>query len=134
MAWAAARNSLAVPAWLLYGSTFCWAVAYDTIYALQDREDDLRIGLKSAAILFGSRTWIAVGIAFGAMLTLLVIAGWLTGLGLIYYGVLAVVGGFFARQTVTLRGSITPPEAFALFKQHVWVGWAVLTGMWLGFL
>ena len=134
MAWAAARNSLAVPAWLLYGSTFCWAVAYDTIYALQDREDDLRIGVKSAAILFGSRTWIAVGIAFGVMLTLLVIAGWLTGLGLIYYGVLAVVGGFFARQMVMLRGPITPPEAFALFKQHVWVGWAVLTGMWLGFL
>ncbi len=134
MAWAATRSSLDAPAWLLYGSTVCWAVAYDTIYALQDREDDLRIGLKSAAILFGSRTWIAVGIALGAMLTLLVIAGRLAGLGLMYYGVLAVVGGFVTRQMVMLRGSITPSEAFALFKQHVWVGWAVLSGMWLGFL
>lgn len=134
MAWAAVRNALDVPAWLLYGSTVCWAAAYDTIYALQDREDDLRIGLKSAAIFFGSRTWIAVGIALGAMLTLLVIAGRLAGLGPIYYGVLTVVGGFFTRQIVVLRGSITPSEAFALFKQHVWVGWAVLAGMWLGFL
>ncbi len=134
MAWAATRSSLDTPAWLLYGSALCWAVAYDTIYALQDREDDLRIGVKSAAIFFGSRTWIAVGVTLGATLTLLALAGRLAELGMAYYGVLAVVGGFFARQTFLLRGSITPPDAFALFKQHVWVGWAVLAGMWLGFL
>lgn len=133
MAWAATRSSLDALAWILYGSVLCWAVAYDTIYALQDREDDRRIGVKSAAIFFGSRTWIAVGIALGAMLTLLALAGWLAKLGIVYYGVLAVVGGVFARQTVLLRGSIAPPDAFALFEQHVRVGWTVLAGMWLGF-
>ena len=134
MAWAAVRNSLGAPAWLLYGSTICWAIAYDTIYALQDREEDARIGVKSAAILFGARTWLAVGIALGGMLLLLGLAGWLLGLGAVFYGMLAAVGGFFSQQVRTLRGSVSPAVALAMFNQHIWAGVAILAGLWLGCL
>jgi 4-hydroxybenzoate polyprenyltransferase len=134
MAWAAVHNGLEGPAWLLYGSTICWAIAYDTIYALQDREDDARIGVKSAAILFGVHTWLAVGIALGGMLLLLGLAGWLMGIGVGFYGILAAVGGFFSQQVCTLRSPVSPALAFAMFRQHVWAGTAILAGIWLGFL
>lgn len=134
MAWAAVRNSLEIPVWLLYAATILWAVAYDTIYALQDREDDARIGVKSSAILFGTRTWLAVGIALGGMLTLLGLTGWLVGLGPVFYGTLAAVGGFLSQQVWKLRGPVCPVLAFAMFKQHIWIGWAILAGISAGFL
>ncbi len=134
MAWAAVRNSLEVPVWFLYAGTVFWAVAYDTIYALQDREDDARIGVKSSTILFGSRIWIAVGVSLGGMLIMLGLAGWLVGLGPMFYGMLAVVSGFLSRQVLKLRGSVSPALAFGMFKQHIWVGWAILAGIWAGFL
>ena len=64
MAWTASRGDIEAPAWCLFAATICWAIGYDTIYALQDREDDRRIGVKSSALLFGSSTWIAVGAVF----------------------------------------------------------------------
>lgn len=134
MAWAAVRNSLDPSVWLLYGSTICWVIAYDTIYALQDREDDARIGLKSSALLFGPWTWVAVALALSLMLCLLGIAGWWAGLGPAFYGVLAAVGGFLSQQVMRLRRPISSDLAFTLFKQHIWVGWAILLGIWIGFL
>ena len=134
MAWAAARNALSLSAWLLYAAAISWAVAYDSIYALQDRDDDIRVGIKSSAVFFGSRTWMAISIALAIMLTLLGLAGWLTGANGAFYGVLAAVAGFVSQQVLKLRGAISAPEAFAMFKQHVWVGWAIVAGLWLGFL
>jgi 4-hydroxybenzoate polyprenyltransferase len=134
MAWAAVRDALDVPVWFLYVATICWALAYDTIYALQDRDDDTRIGVKSATILFGERAWLAVGIALAGMLTLLALAGWLMGLGTVFYGTLAVVGGFFSQQVLALRRSVSSAQAFALFKQHIWAGVTILAGIWAGFL
>ncbi|TAJ28560.1 MAG: 4-hydroxybenzoate octaprenyltransferase [Nitrospirae bacterium] len=134
MAWTAVRNELDAPAWLLYGGTICWAVAYDTIYALQDRDEDARVGVKSSALLFGSLTWLAVALAMGGMLVLLGGAGWMLGLGPAFYATLAAVGVFFARQVTQLRGPVSPAQAFALFKQHTWVGWAILAGVWAGWL
>jgi len=134
MAWAAARNSLDHQVWLLYASVVFWAVAYDTIYALQDRADDARIGVKSSAILFGTRAWIAVGASVCGMLLLLVATGWLVGLGPMFYVVLAAVAGFLTHQVWKLRGPVSPVIAFALFKQHVWIGWAIFAGIWAGFL
>lgn len=134
MAWAAVQNTLDAPAWLIYGSTICWAIAYDTIYALQDREDDRRIGVKSSAILFGSWAWLAVGFFLIGMLTLLSLAGWLAGIGLAFYGMLAAVAGFFSHQVMRLRRPVPDASAFAMFKQHVWVGWGILVGIWVGFV
>ena len=134
MAWAAVRNQLDPAVWLLYASVICWALAYDTIYALQDVEDDLRIGVNSSAILFGSHVWIAVGIIETAMLALLATAGWLENLNLAFYGGLAGVAGFLSQQVRRLRGAVAPSEAFTMFKQHVGVGFVILIGLWVGTL
>jgi 4-hydroxybenzoate polyprenyltransferase len=134
MAWAAVQNRLPLPAWLLYAATICWAVAYDSIYALQDRDDDLRIGVKSSAILFGSRTWIAVGVALTIMFILLALTGSLIGVNAAFYGVLIALAGFLSQQVWRLRTPVSSAHAFSLFKQHVWVGWAILAGIWLGLL
>lgn len=134
MAWTASRGTLDAPAWCLFAATVCWAVGYDTIYALQDQEDDRRIGIKSSALLFGSSTWLAVGTALCAMLILLGLAGWLVEIGWIYYVALAAVGWWCLRQAQQLKGPVPPPTACHLFQQHVWVGAAILAGLLAGFL
>jgi 4-hydroxybenzoate polyprenyltransferase len=134
MAWTASRGHIETPAWCLFAATVFWAIGYDTIYALQDREDDRRIGVKSSALLFGSATWIAVGAVFCAMLMLLGLAGWLAQIGWIYYTAVAAVGAWCLRQALQLRQDISTPTAFHMFRQHVWVGAAVFIGMIAGFL
>ena len=134
MAWTATRNTVDPPAWIVFAATLLWAIAYDTIYAVQDQEDDRRIGVKSAALLFGSALWIAVGVALGLMLTLLVLAGLLTEIGWAYYLTLGAVGLFFAVQSAALRNRIEPPQAFRMFQAHVWAGAAILAGLVAGFL
>lgn len=134
MAWAAARGTLELQAWLLFGGTVSWAVAYDTIYALQDREDDQRVGIRSSAILFGRQTWLAVAISFGVTVLCLGAAGWLSGIGPVFYGVLAASCGFVSQQVRRLRGTVAPPLAFSMFRQHVWIGTSILAGFWAGFL
>jgi 4-hydroxybenzoate polyprenyltransferase len=134
MAWTATRNAIEPTAWIVFASTLVWAIAYDTIYAVQDQEDDHRIGVKSAALLFGSALWIAVGVALGVMLTLLVLAGLLTEIGWAYYLTLGAVGIFFSIQCAALRNRIDPPQAFRMFQAHVWAGAAILAGLVAGFL
>lgn len=134
MAWSALRGTIETPAWCLFAATICWAIGYDTIYALQDREDDRRIGVKSSALLFGSSTWIAVVTVFCTMLMLLGFAGWLAQIGWIYYAALAAIGAWCLRQALQLRGAVSAPTAFHMFQQHVWVGAVILLGMIAGFL
>lgn len=134
MAWAAVRNEFETPMWLLFAATVFWALAYDTIYALQDREDDRLIGVRSSAIFFGPYTWLGVGIACAMMLACLGVAGWVVGLGSMFYGVLAATGGFLTQQIFRLRSHPSPTESFSMFKQHVWVGLTILLSIWLGFL
>jgi 4-hydroxybenzoate polyprenyltransferase len=134
MAWTASRGGIEAPAWCLFAATICWAIGYDTIYALQDREDDRRIGVKSSALLFGSSTWIAVGAVFCSMLLLLALAGWFAQIGWTYYVALAAIGVWCLRQAMQLRQTVPTPTAFRMFRQHVWVGAAVFIGMIAGFL
>jgi len=134
MAWAAVQGQLDAPVWCLFGTTVAWAVAYDTIYAIQDQEDDRRIGVKSAALYFGSFVHQGVGLAFGIMLTFLTTAGWLAELRWPYYVVLSGVAVFFLLQISQLRRPITPTHAFAMFRAHVWVGVAILVGLLAGVL
>jgi 4-hydroxybenzoate polyprenyltransferase len=134
MAWTASQGRIDSAAWLLFAATICWAVGYDTIYALQDTEDDRRIGVKSSALYFQDLTWLAVACTFTVMLTLLGIAGWMAGIGWIFYGLLAVVGLWCAKQVGEIRRAIVPARAFILFKQHAWIGSAILLGFFLGFV
>ena len=132
MAWAAVRNALEAETWLLFAATICWAIAYDTIYAIQDREDDLKIGLKSSAILFGSSTWLGVGLAGLFMLFFLSMVGQVGHLGTEYFLGLGLVAAILGYQVILLRSPITSSEAMGLFKQHCWVGAIVLAGTFLG--
>lgn len=133
MAWAAVRENIEAPAWLLFAATACWAIAYDTIYAMQDREDDHKVGVRSSALLFGSSAWLAVWVFDALMLVCLSSAGWLTGAGAAFYGSIAAIGGFLAHQAWDMRTLHEPREAFRLFAQHVWVGLALLVGIAVGF-
>jgi 4-hydroxybenzoate polyprenyltransferase len=134
MAWSAAQGTVTAAAWCIYAATLFWAIGYDTIYALQDRNDDRRIGVKSSAIFFGSLTWLAVAMALGGMLLLLILAGWLTQVGWLYYLVLFAIGFFCVWQVRQLRHTISPSTALSMFQQHVWIGTAVLGGLLGGFL
>ncbi|MDH5669017.1 MAG: 4-hydroxybenzoate octaprenyltransferase [Nitrospira sp.] len=132
MAWAAVRGQLDAPVWCLFGATAAWAVAYDTIYALQDRDDDLRIGVKSSALFFGPFIHVGVGTALCLMLLLLSAAGWLAHIKWPYYAALSGLALFFIFQIGQLRQPINPSQAFRMFKAHVWVGVAVLAGLLAG--
>ncbi len=134
MAWSASRNTVAPAAWWLFAATTCWAIAYDTIYALQDREDDRRIGVKSSALLFGTAVPAAVGLFLIGMVICLTMAGQLAGLGMGYYVVLTLLAGVFIWQARRLRLPVTPRDAFRMFQQHVYAGAAILIALWLGTL
>jgi len=132
MAWAAVHNALHTSTWLLFGATVCWAIAYDTIYAIQDKEDDLRIGVKSSAILFGSYTWLGVGLAASFMLIFLSLAGEINDLGTEYFAGLMLVAVIIGYQVVLLRSKITHQQAYTLFAQHCWIGLIILGAIFFG--
>lgn len=134
MAWAAVQGQLDTPVWCLFGATVAWAVAYDTIYAIQDQEDDRRIGVKSSALYFGSFIYLGVALAFGIMVAFLTAAGWLAQLGWPYHAALLGVLVFFLFQIRELQGPITPAHAFDMFRAHIWVGVIILIGLLGGVL
>ena len=134
MAWAAVRNEVGWPALGLFAATVCWALGYDTIYALQDIEDDRQIGVRSSAIFFGHRCWIAVGGALLAMAAILALVGMATRLGPSFYLSLLLAAGLFVAQARQVRRGVSPAHAFALFRQHVGIGALLLAGIWSGIL
>ncbi len=103
MAFAAHTGGVPAVAWLLFAATVLWAVAYDTEYAMVDRDDDLRIGVKSTAILFGAWDRVMIGLSHAATLGLLAWAGALAGRGGFYYAGLAVAAGLAVYQLWSIR-------------------------------
>ena len=103
MAFAAQTGTVPADAWILFGATLCWAVAYDTAYAMVDREDDVRIGVKSTAILFGRADRVMIALFHVATLALLAWAGVRAGLGLTYYMGLLLAAGLAGWQQWLIR-------------------------------
>ena len=134
MAWTAVTNHIVASTWLVFASTVSWAVAYDTIYAIQDMEDDQRIGVKSSALFFGRFLWLGVGLAVLIMLSGLTMVGNQMHLGLGFFLSLGVSAGLMIYQVFRLRSSVSPTEAFKMFQQHSWVGAIILLGTFLGFI
>lgn len=89
MAWSGVRGSLGLIPLLIFTANIFWSTAYDTIYALMDKEDDLKIGVKSTAILFGGSVYKALYLLYILFSILLATAGWLAGLGIFYYSGIA---------------------------------------------
>ena len=127
MAFAAVNGSVGGAAWLLFAASLVWIVAYDTIYAMVDRDDDVRIGIKSAAILFGrADRLIVAGLQLVALVLLLGLGTALT-LGPAYYLALAAIGGLFGYQQWLIRRREREP-CFRAFGNNVWVGFALFAG------
>lgn len=134
MAWAAVRNEVGWPAVGIFLATICWAIGYDTIYALQDKEDDMRIGVRSTAIFFGQRTWLAVLLVLVTMVVILTLVGMATDLAGPFYLALAGASALFAYQVRQIKRGVSQALALTLFKQHAWVGALTLAGIWGGLL
>jgi 4-hydroxybenzoate polyprenyltransferase len=133
MAWAAVRGAIELPLIMLFLANFFWATAYDTIYALMDREDDVRIGVKSTAILFGRNTGRAVGILYGLSSFFFVLLGVTAHLGPVYYLSIGAAAVWFVMQARAIRHPLDRPAAFSLFKSNVGIGLLVLLGLVLNY-
>lgn len=133
MAYTALTGTVAPEGWLLYIATVIWALIYDTEYAMVDRADDLRIGVKSTAILFGESDRLMIGLLQSAMLGLMVLVGAKLELGLYYY--LGVVAGslVFLRQQYLIRKR-DPDGCFRAFIGNNYFGMAVFIGLVVDYL
>ena len=133
MAFAAQTGALPADAWLLFAANISWAVAYDTAYAMVDRDDDLRIGVKSTAILFGRADRFLVALFHALTLGLLAWVGARNQLGLTYYTGLATAAGFALYQQGLMRNR-SRDGCFRAFLNNNWFGAAVFAGLALDYL
>ena len=117
MGWPAAFGRLDWPALVLYAGSICWVIGYDTIYAHQDREDDLLIGIKSTALLFGERTPSMLAGFYACAVVLIAAAGFMAGGGMIFAAGLIAFGAHLAWQ-VTRLDIDDPAHCLMLFKSN----------------
>ena len=127
MAFAAVTGHLPTPAWLLFLASLLWIVAYDTEYAMVDRRDDLRAGIKSIAILFGQADRAMIAGLQAATLGMLVLVGMNTGLGVAWFVALGAAAALFAYQHHLIRRR-EEAGCFAAFRNNTWVGFALFAG------
>jgi 4-hydroxybenzoate polyprenyltransferase len=133
ISWSAVTGSLTLPAWLLWGATVCWALGFDTAYAMADREDDERLGVQSSPRFFGAYTPLAVGFCFAGTAALLAALGVVLSLGSSYWLALAVAIGGWGWHYLQLRPQTPDASIYArVFRQNVWIGFVLLLGMELG--
>jgi 4-hydroxybenzoate polyprenyltransferase len=132
MAFAALQGYVPVLAWILLLANVFWAIAYDTEYAMVDREDDLRIGIKTSAITFGRFDVWAVMVCYLFFLLTMVGAGWLAARGGFYYLGLAGGLGLAVYHGYLIRGR-DRDRCFAAFRHNSWIGAVVFLGIVLDF-
>ena len=128
MAFAAIRGEVPAIAWVLYGANILWATAYDTWYAMVDRDDDIRMGAKSTAILFGDLDLVAQGVLYALFFGALALVGRNAGLGQWYWAGLGVAVLLVAWEFAIARHR----ERAALFRAFLhnhWVGAAIFAGL-----
>jgi 4-hydroxybenzoate polyprenyltransferase len=133
MAFAAETNSLPAIAWLLYTANLLWTVAYDTEYAMVDRDDDLKIGVKSTAILFGEMDRLMIGMLQAMALFALWLLGRQLGFGGFWLAGLGVAAGLFVYQHWLMRER-SRDGCFQAFLNNQWVGLAVFAGLLVDYL
>ena len=131
MAYAAHLDSIPSIAWVLMAANVFWAVAYDTEYAMVDRDDDLKIGIKTSAITFGRHDITAIMICYGITLALLGYVGWKLHLYWPYYLGLAAATGVAAYHYTLIRER-DPARCFKAFLHNNWFGAAVFAGFIAG--
>ena len=132
MAFAAVQDSVPPAAWLLLIGNIFWAVAYDTEYAMVDRDDDLKIGIKTSAITFGRYDVLAVMLCYAVSFAILLVVGWQYGLRGWFLAGLAVAAAC-ALYHYTLIRDRDRMRCFAAFRHNNWLGAAVFAGIALDY-
>jgi 4-hydroxybenzoate polyprenyltransferase len=132
MGYAAVLGEVPPAGWALLLANIFWAVAYDTEYAMVDRDDDVRIGIRTAAITFGRFDVAAVMICYGAALAVLAAIGVHSGMGPCYYGGLGVAAALMLYHYRLIR-TRDRDACFKAFSQNNWVGAAIFAGIFADF-
>lgn len=128
MAFAAVQGSVPPVAWVLYFANILWATAYDTWYAMVDRDEDIRAGSKSTAILFGEMDLIAQAVLYALMFAALWMVGRQAQLGLYYWAALGLAAVLVAYEFLIARHR-ERETCFRAFLHNNWVGAAVFAGI-----
>lgn len=128
MAFAAETGAVPWPAWWLLGINVLWSVIYDTLYAMVDREDDIAVGIKSTAILFGRFDLAITAAMMAAMIALLLLLGVRMEFGFAFYAGVAVAAGLFGHQ-VRLSIGRSREGCFRAFLNNNWVGFVIFLGL-----
>jgi 4-hydroxybenzoate polyprenyltransferase len=128
MAYAVQYGKLVMVAWVLLAANIFWAIAYDTEYAMVDRDDDLKLGLKSSAILLGPRDVTGVMAAHGLFLATMIFVGYTQYLGILYYASLALAAWLVYCQYRWIRDR-SREGSFKAFLNNNWVGLAIFLGI-----
>lgn len=133
MAYAAQTGTIPAEAWWLFAANWCWTVAYDTMYAMVDRDDDLKVGIKSTAILFGRYDRQIIGLFQLVALGCFIAAGWSAERGLLYGLGLVTFVGFSTYQQVLIFGRERAP-CFKAFLNNNWAGFALFVALGADYL
>jgi len=128
MAFAAETRHIPAVAWWLLSVNVVWSVVYDTLYAMVDRDDDIRVGLKSTAILFAHHDLVALRILKLLMLLLLVKIGLMLEMSWPWYLAIAITAGLFIMQQIWVRDR-DPGACFRAFLNNNWIGLSLFAGL-----
>lgn len=132
MAFTAQANEITAITWLIFMATILWATAYDTMYAMADREDDLKIGVKSTAILFAEADKLIIGLLQALLLLNLILIGTSAELGLFYFLGLVVAACFAVYQQYLIKDR-EAIKCFHAFLNNNWFGFCVFVGIFVDY-
>ena len=133
MAFAAVRGEVPPIVWPIMLANFFWVLAFDTEYAMVDRDDDLRIGIKTSALFFGRFDVLAVGVCYLLFLVIMTLVGRWIGAGFLYFGGLGLALVLALHHLWLIRDR-DRMQCFAAFRSNNWLGMAVFVGVALDFL
>ena len=135
ISWSAVTANLTFPTWLLWGATVAWTMGFDTVYAMSDREDDLKVGINSSAIFFGKYAAEAVAFFYTVTAILMAYLGYVLSLQLPFWVALAIAVIIWIWQYLRLRNPRLPRSVYGkTFSQNVWIGFVLLAGMIFSYL
>lgn len=132
MAFAATTGKISLIGWFLFLASLVWPVIYDTMYAMVDREDDLKVGIKSTAILFSAMDKLVIGLLQLLFVIMMVIVGMMFKLHLVYYVALAVVICLFIYQQWLIHHA-DKSNCLRAFLNNNWVGLVIFSGIFLSY-
>ena len=135
ISWSAVTANVSTPTWLLWGATVAWTLGFDTVYAMSDREDDLKVGINSSAIFFGNYAAEAVGFFYLITAILMAYLGHNLALNFVFWISLVIASMVWIWQYIRLRNPDLPRPIYGkMFSHNVAVGFILLVGMIFGYL